>query len=70
MKTEDLATLEGLVDTYSLPRVLEALAEVCNDKASHLRSAWQDENAAKRWDGAAKYLTRAAFVNPVLLVQA
>ena len=51
MKTEDLATLEGLVDTYSLPRVLEALAEVCNDKASHLRSAWQDENAAKRWDG-------------------
>ena len=49
MKTEDMDILEDLVDRYTLADVLEALTEVCELKADHLRSNWQDSNGAKVW---------------------
>lgn len=45
--------LEALVDANNLSDVLAALAEVCDGKAEHLRSNWQDEPAAKAWQKAA-----------------
>lgn len=47
-KTKHL--LEALVDRMSLSVVLEALAEVCHEKAEHLRSEWQDSLTASWWD--------------------
>lgn len=42
--------LEALVDRMSLSVVLEALAEICHEKAEHLRSEWQDSMTASWWD--------------------
>lgn len=48
-------TLEQLIDRASLQEVLSALADVCHEKAEHLRCNWQDESTARTWqrDGAA-----------------
>ena len=53
-------TLEHLVDSTSLSDVLAALAEVCDDKAEHLLSSWQDEPAAKAWQKAASRVDECA----------
>jgi hypothetical protein len=42
MRTDLESILEDLVDSTSVPDVLEALANVCHEKADHLRSDWQD----------------------------
>jgi hypothetical protein len=51
-------TLEQLVDQHGLDAVLRALADVCSDKANHIRSNWQDETTAKRWQRAAETIDR------------
>jgi hypothetical protein len=50
--------LEPLIDRSSLAAVLEALCQVCWEKADHLRSNWQDHAAAKSWDKAANSIDR------------
>jgi len=42
--------LEEMIDQSSLNDLLEMLAEVCHEKADHLRSNWQDEAAARDWE--------------------
>lgn len=49
----DLDALEVLVDRYGLTRTLEALAEICEEKACHVAENWQDEKLATQWDKAA-----------------
>ena len=41
--------LEPLIDRASLAMVLEALSQVCWEKADHLQSNWQDPVTAKAW---------------------
>ena len=53
---DNLAKLENEVDTGTLGGVIEILAMVCREKADHLRSNWQDEQAAKSWERDAKKL--------------
>ncbi len=53
--------LEMAIDSSGLPLVLELMAEVCSEKAEHLRHAWQDEAIAKDWDVAAGYLLKMAW---------
>ena len=55
---ERLYQLELLVDASSLPLVIEMLAVICDEKADHLRSNWQDADAAKAWASAARYLDK------------
>ena len=51
MAHESIAdNLEALVDKADLSTVLETLVDICNGKAEHLRTNWQDENEAKAWD--------------------
>lgn len=52
--------LEDAIDRYSLSDVLGTLANICSAKADHLRSNWQDENAAKEWDRAATLCSGAS----------
>lgn len=47
---EAALALEGMVDRTSVAAVLEALGNICHEKADHLREAWQDRGAAKTWD--------------------
>lgn len=51
--------LEGLVDRSNVWLVVEALAVVAEEKATHVRENWQDERLAKQWERAARILDRA-----------
>ena len=42
--------MEDVVDQYGLAEVLYWLQQICQDKAEHLRSNWQDENSAQHWE--------------------
>ena len=50
--------LELMVDRYSVAEVLQALAQVCREKADHIRSNWQDQTTARSWDAAAVRLDK------------
>ncbi len=41
--------IEGMIDRLSLYDVLDAVVEICELKAEHLESNWQDATSAKRW---------------------
>lgn len=42
--------LELLVDRVGLSSVVDALAQLCGEKAEHLRVNWQDKESAKVWN--------------------
>lgn len=52
-------TLEGMVDRYGLDWVVAALAAICQEKAEHVRSTWQDEALAAAWQQNGVVLDRA-----------
>ena len=45
-----LHALEDILDKSSMRNVLDALGEICYEKAEHIRINWQDEPLAKLWD--------------------
>lgn len=51
-------TLEQYIDMHGLAFVLAGIASVCRDKADHIRSNWQDEPSAARWDRKAAIIER------------
>lgn len=52
--------LEQMIDRHGLANVLEQIADICGAKAEHLRTNWQDTNAARYWDKAARAVLRCA----------
>lgn len=60
MKTNEKETrqpqaidLEILIDQVGLQAVLLTIADICEQKASHIIESYDDEATAKPWDGAA-----------------
>ena len=49
-----------MVDKVGLSKLLFMLAEVCGEKADHLRSNWQDDNAAEQWLADARSIEKLA----------
>lgn len=49
MHTQDLTTLENLVDRWTMTEVLQGLGAIAEAKADHLRSNWQDAASAREW---------------------
>ena len=41
--------IENLIDLYGLKHVMDAIAHICDEKAEHLLTNWQDKNTAVRW---------------------
>lgn len=41
--------LERMIDSITLPQVLEIISEICDAKGQHIAENWQDNNMAKRW---------------------
>jgi hypothetical protein len=41
-----------------LRELIQALAHICREKADHLRTNWQDQQAAKMWDHDASLIDR------------
>ncbi len=56
----DLDALEAMIDATSVSAVLEALAEVCSLKATHIAEAWGDYETATNWECAATSIDRVA----------
>ena len=57
--------LKALIDEHGLHAVIGSLVIVCNQKASHLESNWQDRATARVWTNAAKVLDTASFKSSV-----
>jgi len=53
--------LEALVDASNLMAVVQALSEICDAKAEHVRANWQDEPLARAWAWACGSLGLAAI---------
>ena len=51
---------EAYIDDLGVARLLDALADVCRDKAEHLESNWQDHAAGHDWEHAAKQIDQLA----------
>jgi hypothetical protein len=49
MKQEHLDQLEELIDAYTLEDVIKGLEEICQGKAMHIESNWQDKVTARPW---------------------
>lgn len=49
---DDLKALEFLIDRTSVVEVLEALAGICQEKADHVATNWQDHGMARDWNAA------------------
>ena len=52
--------VERLIDKYGLSTILGSIAQICFEKAEHIRANWQDEPLARAWDRVGKALDRAA----------
>lgn len=52
--------LEAMIDQNDLQTVLEALEQVCHDKAEHLLVNWQDQPGYRSWTHCAKVAAKAA----------
>ncbi len=57
----NICELEVYIDKTSLSNVLDELADICNEKAEHIRTNWQDGLLAKEWEKAAKALEHLSF---------
>ena len=69
VQVQELADqLESLVDKHNLATVLDALGQVCSEKAEHLRSNWQDDATAYCWDMAAACMLNTAQTRAVKTV--
>lgn len=60
MDEQDKTALEMLMDKYSLKTVLEAISEICHEKAEHVQSAWQDDKLSAAWAAAGQFMDVAA----------
>jgi hypothetical protein len=58
--SEAMLALEAMVDKVGLRNVVYALAHICDAKAEHCHSNWQDHALAKRWENDAHKLDAIA----------
>ena len=54
-------TIETLVDKHGAQVVLQALAQVCAEKADHVNTNWQDRALAKDWEHASDRMWDASI---------
>ena len=54
----DRNKLENMIDTDGVRAVLEAIADICHEKADHVRQTWADEALAFTWDDAGDRIGR------------
>ena len=49
-QNKDMSELESMIDRLGMSEIMLLLVHICDEKAEHIRSNWQDEGLAKRWD--------------------
>jgi hypothetical protein len=58
--TDRKGALESFIDATSLSHVLNTIAEICDEKADHLRTNWQAHAQAQTWESCANRLSMVA----------
>jgi hypothetical protein len=53
--------LESILDSSKLNLTVEALGVICWRKADHIRSNWQDEELAMKWERAGNKLVAVSI---------
>jgi hypothetical protein len=56
-----IGALEALIDRFDVATVTSLLADICDEKAEHLLSTWQDKTIAAQWTAKARKLNRTAL---------
>ena len=51
--------LEAWIDKHGLSEVVATIADLCDEKAQHIRTNWQDEQTASVWESAARHMNNA-----------
>ena len=54
----DQEQVEFLMDRLTLRGLLDLVAQVCHEKADHLRANWQDESAGHAWERAEQIIDK------------
>lgn len=52
--------IEQLIDMLGTDQLLHGIAQVCFEKAEHIRTNWQDQELAQLWDKRADKITSLA----------
>ena len=52
--------IEDMIDRFETSSVLDAIADIAWNKASHVRETWNDHNLAALWETRARRIERAA----------
>lgn len=52
--------LESMIDSEGVSGILEEIADICFEKAEHIRENWQDRVTAKSWEKDANAVMRLA----------
>ena len=50
--------LEALIDLGGVEEMLSALVMICNEKADHVMTNWQDRNLARVWQRCAREIDK------------
>jgi len=58
LNKEQAVRLESLIDSVGLAELLCDVAEICREKAEHLRHSWQSPLEATAWDRAASRIEK------------
>lgn len=57
---QEIDALERLIDTTDMSAVLRAIAQICHEKAEHVRTNWQDDATANQWSRLGSKIERIA----------
>jgi hypothetical protein len=57
----ELEQIESVIDRTGIAAVISGIAQICSEKADHIRENWQDENLATEWDKLAARLLNVEF---------
>lgn len=60
MEDNPAEMLEQIIDKHGLANVLGHISDICNEKAIHVATNWQDTSLAKAWDRCAVQVERCA----------
>jgi hypothetical protein len=52
--------VEKMIDAMGVDQLLHTIAQVCSDKADHIRDNWQDNALAHVWEKKAAQITNLA----------
>jgi predicted phage tail protein len=57
-----LERLEGAIDTHGLANVLDGLAQICAEKADHVRANYNDAALSHAWESLRNACARAETI--------